>query len=239
MGTIKDYRNMVEQPWGKMFYDLIYKQLNIPNDNINKVLDFGAGFSITADHYAKNHDVTAVEPSEEMRELRVNTCNYTLVPGGIDYLQSIGDNTFDVIICHNVLEYVDDMSGVLAQLIRVLKPGGILSIVKHNEYGKAFAYAVLNDNPAAALDVLDKCTEESAFGNRNVYSNEYLADFFADDAELKDVYGIRTFFGLSSNNEIKFSEEWYRGMLELETKAGVIDEYVKVAFYNHLIFKKK
>ena len=33
-------------------------------------------------------------------------------------------------------------------------------------------------------------------------------------------------------------EEWYRGMLELETKAGVIDEYVKVAFYNHLIFKK-
>jgi hypothetical protein len=74
---------MVEQPWGKMFYDLIYKQLNIPNDNINKVLDFGAGFSITADHYAKNHDVTAVEPSEEMRELRVNTCNYTLVPGGI------------------------------------------------------------------------------------------------------------------------------------------------------------
>ncbi|WP_051545549.1 class I SAM-dependent methyltransferase [Butyrivibrio sp. MC2021] len=154
-------------------------------------------------------------------------------------IRSIEDNTFDVVICHNVLEYVDDMSGVLTQLIRVLKPGGILSIVKHNEYGKAFAYAVLNDNPAAALDVLNKCTEESAFGNRNVYSNEYLADFFADDAELKDVYGIRTFFGLSSNNEIKFNEEWYRGMLELETKAGVIDEYVKVAFYNHLIFKKK
>ncbi|WP_408069349.1 class I SAM-dependent methyltransferase [Butyrivibrio sp. JL13D10] len=239
MGTIKDYRNMVEQPWGKMFYDLIYKQLIIPNDNINKVLDFGAGFCITADHYAKNHDVTAVEPSEEMRELRVNTCNYTLVPGGIDYLQSIGDNTFDVVICHNVLEYVDDMSGVLAQLIRVLKPGGILSIVKHNEYGKAFAYAVLNDNPAAALDVLDKYTEESAFGSRNVYSNEYLADFFADDAELKDVFGIRTLFGLSSNNEIKFNEEWYSNMLELETKAGAIDEYKKVAFYNHLVFRKK
>lgn len=55
---------MRKKPWGKMFYDLIYKQLNIPNDNINKVLDFGAGFCITADHYAKNHDVTAVEPSE-------------------------------------------------------------------------------------------------------------------------------------------------------------------------------
>ena len=29
MGTIKDYRNMVEQPWGKMFYEMIYKQRNI------------------------------------------------------------------------------------------------------------------------------------------------------------------------------------------------------------------
>lgn len=239
MGTIIDYRNMVEQPWGRMFYDLIFRQLSISNDKRSKILNFGAGFCITADHYAKDHDVTAVEPGEEMHELRVNTCDYTLVPEGIDFLRGIEDNTFDVVICHNVLEYVDDMSGVLTQLIRVLKPGGILSIVKHNEYGKTFAYAVLNDNPAAALDVLNKCTEDSAFGNRNVYSNEFLADFFADDAELKDVYGIRTFFGLSSNNEIKFNEEWYSNMLELETKAGVIDEYKKVAFYNHLIFRKK
>ena len=68
---------------------------------------------------------------------------------------------------------------------------------------------------------------------------KFLEDYFADDAELKEVYGIRTFFGLSSNNEIKFNEEWYSNMLELETKAGAIDEYKKVAFYNHLIFRKK
>ncbi|WP_026504654.1 hypothetical protein [Butyrivibrio sp. NC3005] len=68
---------------------------------------------------------------------------------------------------------------------------------------------------------------------------KFLEDYFADDAELKEVYGIRTFFGLSSNNEIKFSEEWYRDMLELEIKAGAIDEYRKVAFFNHLIFRKK
>lgn len=239
MGTIKDYRNMVEQPWGRMFYDLIYRQLNISNDKRLKIMDFGAGFCITAGHYAKDHDVTAVEPSEEMRELRVNTSDYTLIPNGIDYLQSLEDNTFDVVICHNVLEYVDDMNAVLTQLIRVLKPGGILSIVKHNEYGKLFAYAVLNDNPASALDVLNKCTEDSAFGKRNVYSNESLAELYAGEADLINVYGIRTFFGLSSNNEIKFSDEWYRDMLELETKAGALDEFKKVAFFNHLIYRKK
>ena len=69
--AIKNYRNMVEQPWGRMFYELIYKQLNVSDSKRLKILDFGAGFCITADHYAKDHDVTAVEPSDEMRSLRV------------------------------------------------------------------------------------------------------------------------------------------------------------------------
>lgn len=50
MGTIRDYRNMVEQPWGKMFYELIYEQLNISEEKRVRILDFGAGFCITANH---------------------------------------------------------------------------------------------------------------------------------------------------------------------------------------------
>ena len=52
MGTIRDYRNMVEQPWGKMFYELIYEQLNISEEKRVRILDFGAGFCITANYYA-------------------------------------------------------------------------------------------------------------------------------------------------------------------------------------------
>ena len=65
--SIENYRNMVEQPWGKMFYDLIFRQLDISNDKRLKILDCGAGFCITSDHYAGEHDVTALEPEEEMR----------------------------------------------------------------------------------------------------------------------------------------------------------------------------
>ena len=56
---------------------------------------------------------------------------------------------------------------------------------------------------------------------------------------LTDTFGIRTFFGLSANSEIKYSNEWYQSMLELEMKASEIDEYKKVAFFNHLIFRKE
>jgi hypothetical protein len=56
---------------------------------------------------------------------------------------------------------------------------------------------------------------------------------------LADSYGIRTFYGLSSNNEIKFTDEWYRSMLELEMRAGSMEEYKNIAFFHHLIFRKK
>ena len=237
--AIQNYRKMVDQPWGRMFYDLIYRQLKLSDDKRRKILDFGAGFCLTAGHYAKHHDVTAVEPNEEMRSLRVMG-DYTLVEQGIDYLTTLGENSFDIVICHNVLEYADNKEEILKQLVRVLKPGGTLSVIKHNLPGRVMALAVMSDDPGAAMDLLGNADEEnSMFGNRSVYSNEELVKFLGDEMILTDSFGIRTFFGLSSNNEIKYSDEWFQPMLELESKACAMEEYKKIAFFNHLIFEKR
>ena len=236
--AIENYRTMVEQPWGKIFYDVIFNQLKFTNERRLKILDFGAGFCITAKHYAKDHDVTALEPNEEMYLLRFESDDYTLITQGIDYLKTVKDNSYDVIFCHNVLEYVDNKDEILAELKRVLKTGGTLSIIKHNLYGRVFGASVLTDNPKAALDLLNQKPEDSMFGNRDLYSNEYLTDFFGKEMELSELYGIRAFYGLSSNNEIKYTDEWYKSMLELETRVGTIEEFKKVSFFNHLIFTK-
>lgn len=238
-GSIKEYRKMVEQPWGRMFYELIYKQLNIPDDKRIRILDFGAGFCITANHYARNHEVIAVEPNEEMYSLRIEKSDYTLIRQGLDYLKTVPDNSVDVAICHNVLEYAEEKEEILKQLVRILKPEGILSVIKHNLLGRVMGSAVLGDNPKAALDLLNDVAEDSMFGNRSVYSNQSLIDDLSENMVLIDLYGIRAFFGLSSNNEIKFTDEWYQAMLELEIVAGTMDEFRKIAFFNHLIFKKK
>lgn len=236
---IENYRKMVEQPWGKIFYDVIFNQLKFVNDKRLKILDFGAGFCITAKHYAKNHDVTALEPNEEMYKLRFESSDYTLIAQGLEYLKTIEDNTYDVIFCHNVLEYVENKDEILTELKRVLKPGGHLSIIKHNLYGRIYGCAVLTDNPKAALDLLDQKPEDSMFGNRDVYTNEYLTEFFGDKMTLSEFYGIRAFYGLSANNEIKYTDEWYNSMLELETRVGTIEDFKKVSFFNHLIFEKR
>lgn len=237
-GSVENYRNMVEQPWGKMFYEQIFTQLELSADERLKILDFGAGFCITSKHYAAEHDVTSIEPNEEMYSVRFEG-DYTLITKGIEYLTMIEDNTYDVVICHNVLEYADDKDEILKELGRVLKPGGKLSIIKHNVFGRALASAVFGDDPKASLNLLSGESEDSMFGNRDVYPNEYLTDFYEGTMTLEEVYGIRAFFGLSKNNEIKYTDEWYDAMLELENKASTMDEYRRIAFFNHLIFVKK
>ena len=61
---------------------------------------------------------------------------YEQLQGSLDVLEIFPDEEFDVIICHNVLEYVEDVKPYLEAFSRLLKPGGLLSIVKHNHVGR-------------------------------------------------------------------------------------------------------
>lgn len=239
--SINDYRQLIEKPWGKMFYDMIFRQLDLPEAASLKILDFGAGFCVTANHYSKYHEVTAIEPSEEMIDLRIHDNYFDFIHGGIETLSRYADNTFDVVICHNVLEYVPDKELILQELARVLKQGGTLSIVKHNLLGRVMSYAVLSDNPKAALDLLESgdC-ENNMFGKRDTYDDEYiigLGDKY--DLSLKNLFGIRTFFSLSKNDDVKFTQEWYDDMLALEMRACNLDSYKNISFFHHLILQKQ
>ena len=239
--SIKDYRNLIDQPYGRMFYDLIYKQLNIQTKPTLDILDFGAGFCVTANHYAIHHNVTAVEPDSKMYNLRIENNNYTLIKNGIDYLKSISDNSYDLVICHNVLEYAENKMDIINELIRVLKPKGRLSIVKHNLNGRIMANAVFGDNPKAALELLNNNYDngKNMFGHRNTYSNDLLINTMSERGlTSQSIYAIRTFFGLSDNNKIKYTGEWYNYMLELEWCVCDIEDYKRIAFFNHLIFTK-
>ena len=237
--SIEDYRNLIEQPWGKMFYDMIFRQLDLSKDKKLKILDYGAGFCVTARYYAESHNVTAYEPNPEMFEKRVEG-DYKLITTQNDF-KILEEHSFDVVICHNVLEYVSSPTEILNELIKYLKPNGILSIVKHNLKGRILAQAIYSDDPAGALSLLKSQSDNgnNLFGKRGTYDNEMLLRFAESNGLVcKDLFGIRTFFAVSANFEIKYTEEWYKGMLELEMQTCDIDEYKNVSFFHHLIFKK-
>ncbi|MGX4687548.1 hypothetical protein JNUCC83_11950 [Vagococcus sp. JNUCC 83] len=65
---MKQYLILVDEPWGKMFYDIINHQLNLNNSKGLRALDFDSGFGKTVNSFAQFNIVTAIEKNEKMLE---------------------------------------------------------------------------------------------------------------------------------------------------------------------------
>ena len=227
------------QPWEYLLKTIAWKQLEFIKGK--KVLDFGSGYGITANHFATDNNVVAVEPSKEMLESAVKDNNYMQIQGGVEALEKFEDESFDVVICHNVLEYVSDREKVLKEFNRVLKKDGIISVIKHNRAGRVMQMVVLLNDFDEAENLLNGGNSEAKqFGTINYYEDEYLLDELRklSDYELNKNYGIRTFWDLQQNQEIHKDKEWQKKMIMIENKVSEMDEYREIAFFHHLIMKK-
>lgn len=232
--NIQGYLDTVNAPWGKLFYKMIWHNLEFTG---KRVLDFGSGFGITADYLAKKNDVIAIEPNEEMIAHRFCENGYQQLLGGVDQLKEIPENTFDVIVCHNVLEYLDNRDELFCEFKRVLKPDGFLSIVKHNKAGKIMQKAVFEYNVEEALNLLQDGNAVSAnFGTINEYDNCELETLGKSAFKIDKVYGVRMFFGLQKN-EFKTEADWADKMYKLECAAEEIPEFRDIAFFQHVVLR--
>lgn len=110
------------------------------------IVDVGAGTGGFAVGIAGlGHRVTVVDPSPDAlaaARWRAGEAGVTLteVQGeAVDLPALVGEpgagpdkNGADLVICHNVLEYVDSPSAALAAIARVLRPGGTVSVLAAN-----------------------------------------------------------------------------------------------------------
>lgn len=223
-------------PWERLLKKILWAQLGDIRGKY--ILDFGSGEGITANHYAKTNEVVAVEPSEEMLASRWRDYDYRQICGDASCLANFDDNTFDVIFCHNVLEYIEDKKVVLRELCRVLKPNGILSVVKHNLAGRVMQTAVLLDDSKKANELLDgNCNTASKFGTIRYYEDDMISEW-VPELNCIECFGIRTFWDLQQNQEKHGLEEWQEKMFQLEMRVSKMDEYRSIAFFHHLIFEK-
>ena len=232
--NIQAYLENIRQPWGQIYYDILFDQLKDIKDK--RVLDFGSGFGLVANHLAKENQVLAVEPNQEMVALRSQDHPYQQFVGSLDQLAVLEDASFEVILCHNVLEYVEDRKLVLEEFTRLLKPGGLLSIVKHNEVGRVLQTVVFENNPQKALDLLaGQDLETHSMGLAQAYD---LATAVEDlDLEVKDYQGIRVFYALQ-DNRFKSEEGWRESMLKMELAVCQESPYRDIAFFQHYSLKR-
>ncbi len=221
--------------WELLQKKMTWEQLG---DFENKViLDFGSGNGVTAEHYAQHNKVYAIEPNAEFMPTSVLE-NVTQICGDVKKLLQFKDGFFDVVICHNVLEYAQEREEIVQQFARVLKADGLLSVVKHNVAGRVMQMAVLLNNFDSANALLNgENGSAEKYGTINYYDDSDIFKW-SDKFEAERILGQRVFWDLQQNQEIQKNEQWQKRMLELEHRVQDIDEFRNIAFFHHLILRR-
>ncbi|GAA0116246.1 class I SAM-dependent methyltransferase [Clostridium senegalense] len=235
---LKTYAENLKEPWWLLFYRIVWEQMPIKNGV--KILDFGSGLGVTANHLAKDNEVVAIEPNKDMIKMRIDENVYEQMFGDIEILKQQKDESFDVIVCHNVFEYAKDRKDIFKEFYRVLKTNGIISIVKHNHVGRIMQKAVFENNLDEAIYLLDGGRVKVInFGEVNYYNINDIKQWIGDkDISIEKILGVRTFWGLQQNNDVKYGQDWQEKMYKLEMKVADIKDYINIAFYNHIILRK-
>src|SRR4051794_38937226 len=124
------------------------------------VLDIGGGTGGLAVRIGElGHRVTVVDPSPDAlaaldRRAREHDVAVTGRQGDLSMLLDVvAAGSADVVLCHGVLEVVDDPAAALAILARVLRPGGVLSLLVAQRHAAVVARAMAG-HFQQALDLL-------------------------------------------------------------------------------------
>jgi ubiquinone/menaquinone biosynthesis C-methylase UbiE len=103
-----------------------------------RVLEVAVGTGRNLEHYPPGVEVTGVDLSPDMlararrRAAKLERA-VTLVEGDAQHLE-FADARFDTVMCALSLCTIPDQRAALAEMHRVLKPGGTLLLVDHIEY---------------------------------------------------------------------------------------------------------
>ncbi|MFJ9866293.1 class I SAM-dependent methyltransferase [Streptomyces sp. NPDC101165] len=209
-----------------------------------RVLDVGMGQGTQALRLARlGHQVTGVEQDATMiaaaREALAGEPDgirerVRLVQGdgrdtGVHFLPG----SFDVVLCHGVLMYVEEPDPLVAGLARMLAPGGLLSLLVRN--GDALAVRPgLSGDWAGALAAFDTTTYRNRLGLevRADRLSALTATLAGIGAPLHAWYGVRVFTDTAAD-DARIPDD-LETLLAAEERAGRTDPYRGVAALLHL-----
>lgn len=166
-----------------------------------------------------------------------------LVRGRVEDLDSrLPPGFFDLILCHSVLEFVEEPSATLAGVARRLAPGGLLSLVAANRFNEPLKAALArSDLRKARLAIHQTEFPAELFGSepKRAFSLDELERMAGGlELEILGRYGIRIFADFLPEALMREAAN-YRPLLELEKEAARQDAYLRIARYFHLICRKK
>jgi S-adenosylmethionine-dependent methyltransferase len=243
------YAAYLERPEGRLRLDLAFANLQefLPQASRPlRVLDLGCGTGAIAVRLAQlGFQVTLLDSSLPMMDLARRaaqeagvTERTALKHGDAAQLPDLFQaGSFDVILCHNLLEYVEDPGAVLRLAARAMRDSSaILSVLVRNQSGEVLKAAIqAGDLDAAEQNLTAEWGNESLYGGKvRLFTAESLHAMLVQ-ASLVVVAerGVRIVSDYLPPQICRTTE--YERIFELERKLGRRPEFAAVARYTQYL----
>jgi len=172
------------------------------------VLDVGGGTGLLAVPLARSgHRVTVVDPTlDALAMLERRAAEAGLAAGSIAAIQGdaadlahlVEPGSVDLVLCHNVIEVVDDPAAALAGVAATLERGGVLSLLAANRHAVVLAKALagrVDEARHALADPFGRWGDADPVPRR--FTMDQLQLLVAQSGLVADaVHGVRVFADL-------------------------------------------
>ncbi len=146
-------------------------------------------------------------------------------------------NFFDVVVCHTLIEHVEEPQTVLAALVRVLKQEGLFSLVFSNKHVRSLYLVLREHRLEEALATLDKArfaTPLFELPERSYAVEEIKEALDTVGIGVVQEYGLCVFSHYLPDKIVADSER-FDLLLRLEASAGQMAPYKHIARHIHLL----
>ena len=213
----------------------------------SRIVDVGGGTGGFAVRLAElGHRVTVVDPSPDAlaalgRRAREVGVDVTGLQGDLSDLADLVDDAdgadrVDVVLCHGVLEVVDDPAAALATIRQVLRPGGILSLLVAQRHAAVIARAMAGHFPQALALLADTPdTPASSRTGHRFTADEAASLLLGAGFELASIHGVRVFADLVPGSLLDLEPGAAAALVELERAVAERAEYFPLATQLHLL----
>jgi S-adenosylmethionine-dependent methyltransferase len=246
------YAAYLGTPEGRLRIDLGLANLQefLPRPTCSlHALDLGCGTGALAVRLAQvGLHVTALDSSQPMLELARCAAQQAGVSEGISFKLGdasqlatlFDDGTFDLLLCHNVLEFVDDPAMVLHSVARIVRAAsGAISVLVRNQPGEVFKAALVSgDLTAAQRNLISEWGEESLYrGKVRLFAPGSLHSMLEESSFVVTAErGVRV---LSDYLPPTISrDDEYERIFELERNLGKRPEFAAVARYTQCLARR-
>lgn len=240
-----------DAPWGKLRYKMVLANLALHLTKPNQtILDVGGGNGVESILLAQQgHYVTLVDFSHEMLDAARTTIEslhlssqVTLQQADVvDLPQLWSHEQFDVVLLHNVLQYVPDAEAALRAIHAMLQDNGILSLGIINPYSEVLGPALREFDLATALENIGtKVKKQNIFGlSHPLYTLEELEQMLNRCGfRLQTFYGVRSLCDYIADNERKADPVFFTQLEQLEMALRDQYPFKLIARFWHLIAVK-